>query len=70
MISTNDHLKEQCMEIIDKFKSHAPHIVYISLEKEYDTNEMYSIINDIRLKKEEEILQYLYKKGYKIEKYD
>lgn len=55
VISTNDHLKEQCMEIIDKFKSHAPHIVYISLEKEYDTNEMYSIINDIRLKKEEEL---------------
>ena len=47
VISTNDHLKEQCMEIIDKFKSHAPHIVYISLEKEYDTNEMYSIIRGL-----------------------
>lgn len=55
VISTNDHLKEQCMEIIENFKSQTPHIVYISLEKEYDTQEMSSLINEIKSKKEEEL---------------
>ena len=44
LISTNQRLKQQCAEIIAYNKSVRPHIIFISLNKEYDRNEMQKII--------------------------
>lgn len=54
VVSTNNHLKEQCLDIINNFNSQSPHIAFISLEKEYDKQEMLSFINTVKSKKEEE----------------
>lgn len=45
IISTNENLLKQCEEITSQFKDYHPHIVYVSLMKEYSRQEMQSIIN-------------------------
>lgn len=46
IISTNEHLLKQCEEITMQFKDYHPHIVFVSLMKEYSRQEMLSIINN------------------------
>ena len=54
MQTENDQLKEVCKDIIEKNKTNHPLITYISLLKEFDREEMQSLINREKRKKAEE----------------
>lgn len=54
VISSNEHMKKQCMDVISQFQEYCPHITYISLEKELDHKEMSKYIDSTIQKKEKE----------------
>lgn len=54
VISQNDHMLQECKEIITHFKEKCPHIVFISLMKEQSRQEMLSIIENKQKKVEHE----------------
>jgi len=54
LISTNQHIKEQCKAIITNFTKAIPHICFVSLEKRYDREEIEKLIQIEKQKAEEE----------------